>query len=179
MILPNESYSRGNHCHNYVSFRQNWSIHLLLQVCVITLNPGNTCLCCADWFILSDEISPYHGFVYTIGRFAQGIFLVFHNVAFAWCRWMKICLHTDRCIAGIILGIGSYNKRRCYNATSSLIGWAHTHNNLCIDVWTRGCAVRISVKQTTSWRCMPYFMRDHTWAGCPTHGAGRMCIEPE
>ena len=31
--------------------------------------------------------------------------------------------------SGIILGIGSANEGRCYNVTSSLIGWAHTQNN--------------------------------------------------
>ena len=103
----------------------------MLHVCVITVNPGNTCLYCAGWFLLSCEISPYHGLAYTIGRFAQGIFLMFNNVAFAWCRWMKICLHTGRCIAGIILGMVSANERRCYNVTSSLIGWVHTQNDPC------------------------------------------------
>ena len=29
-------------------------------------------------------------------------------------------------LSGIILGIGSANKRRSYNVTSSFIGWAHT-----------------------------------------------------
>ena len=30
----------------------------------------------------------------------------------------------------IILGMGSANERRHYNVTSSLIGWAHTQNDL-------------------------------------------------
>ena len=32
-------------------------------------------------------------------------------------------------VAGIILGKGLVNKRRYYNITSSLIGWAHTQND--------------------------------------------------
>ena len=33
-----------------------------------------------------------------------------------------------------IVGMGSANKRRRYNVTSSLIGWAHTHYDLCMCV---------------------------------------------
>ena len=36
--------------------------------------------------------------------------------------------HVDQ-NTGIILGMGSANERRRYNVTSSLIGWAHTHND--------------------------------------------------
>ena len=32
--------------------------------------------------------------------------------------------------AGIILGMDSANERRLYVVTSSIIGWAHTQNNL-------------------------------------------------
>ena len=35
---------------------------------------------------------------------------------------------------GIILGMGSANKRRRYNLTPSLIGWAHTQNNPCFTI---------------------------------------------
>ena len=30
----------------------------------------------------------------------------------------------------IILGVGSANERGCYKVTSSVIGWAHTQNDL-------------------------------------------------
>ena len=33
--------------------------------------------------------------------------------------------------AGMILGMGSANERRCYIVTPSLIGWAHTQNGPC------------------------------------------------
>ena len=33
--------------------------------------------------------------------------------------------------AGISLGMGSANGRRCYNVTSSLIGWIRTQSDLC------------------------------------------------
>ena len=36
--------------------------------------------------------------------------------------------------AGIILVMSSANGRRCYNVTSSLIGWVNTHN----DPWSHG-----------------------------------------
>ena len=36
-------------------------------------------------------------------------------------------------IAGLILCMLSANERRRYNATSSLIGWAHTRNDGCIE----------------------------------------------
>ena len=35
-------------------------------------------------------------------------------------------------IAEIVLGMGSANERRRYFVTSSLIGWAHSQNDLCI-----------------------------------------------
>ena len=36
--------------------------------------------------------------------------------------------------AGIILCMRPANERRHYNVTSSLIGWAHTQNDLCLRV---------------------------------------------
>ena len=37
--------------------------------------------------------------------------------------------------AGIILGMGSANERRCYNVTPSLIGWGYTQNYpWCVEV---------------------------------------------
>ena len=35
---------------------------------------------------------------------------------------------------GIILGMGLANKRRRYNVTSFIIGWAHTKKDPCISV---------------------------------------------
>ena len=34
----------------------------------------------------------------------------------------------------IILGMVSTNERRCYNVTSSLIGWAHTQTDPCFTI---------------------------------------------
>ena len=36
---------------------------------------------------------------------------------------------------GIILGMGSANERGCCNVMSSLIGWAHSQNDLWFLVW--------------------------------------------
>ena len=33
---------------------------------------------------------------------------------------------------GIIMDMGSANKRLCYNVTLSLISWAQTYNDLCL-----------------------------------------------
>ena len=38
-------------------------------------------------------------------------------------------------LAEIILGMDSVNERRCYIVTSSLIGWAHSQNDRCLDVF--------------------------------------------
>ena len=42
--------------------------------------------------------------------------------------WLLTNLPLDKDIAGIILGMGSANVRRCYIAMPPLIGWAHTQN---------------------------------------------------
>ena len=47
-------------------------------------------------------------------------------------------LHRDLLTPGIILCMCPANGRRRYNVTSSLIGWAHTQNDLC----TTGCFVK-------------------------------------
>ena len=36
-------------------------------------------------------------------------------------------------MAGIILDMGSVNKKWSYNVTSCFIGWAHTQNDACMD----------------------------------------------
>ena len=36
-------------------------------------------------------------------------------------------------LTGIILCICPANERRCYNVTSSVIGWAHSQNNPCLN----------------------------------------------
>ena len=54
-------------------------------------------------------------------------------------RWQNQHHYLSQCISctilpssEIILGMGSANERRCYIVTSSLIGWAHSHNDPCI-----------------------------------------------
>ena len=42
---------------------------------------------------------------------------------------IAVCLIIVSDASGIILGMGSANEKRCYNVTSSLIGWAHTQND--------------------------------------------------
>ena len=37
---------------------------------------------------------------------------------------------------GINVGMGLANERQRYIVTLSLIGWAHSHNNPCYNVWT-------------------------------------------
>ena len=45
---------------------------------------------------------------------------------------MKNVSNDDKIVnAGIILGVGSANERRCYIVTSSLSDWAHSQNDPC------------------------------------------------
>ena len=58
----------------------------------------------------------------------------------AWKRTIVECLwHVLLNVAksGIMLGMGSANEGRRYNVTSSLIGWAHTQNDLCMYTLAR------------------------------------------
>ena len=57
-----------------------------------------------------------------------------------------VCETTQRCaITGIILGMGLANERRCYIVMLSLIGWAHTQHDPCINLLTNlhACLKRI------------------------------------
>ena len=65
-----------------------------------------------------NEIYPRCRYIATI----QSIFLIFIELFDA----RRACLNKPR----IILGIWSANERRRYIVTPSLIGWAHTQNNL-------------------------------------------------
>ena len=67
-------------------------------------------------------------------------------IHFAWCCLKsaeiisnlliakKIWRMADSVITGIILGMGSANKRRRYYVMPSLIGWAHIENDPCISI---------------------------------------------
>ena len=44
----------------------------------------------------------------------------------------KSCMVILHLIAGIILGMGSANERRCYIVMPPLIGWASTQNYFCV-----------------------------------------------
>ena len=57
-------------------------------------------------------------------------------------QWEK-ALHTS----GIILVMGSANKRRCYYVTPSLIGRAHTHN----DPWFLTHRLLLFILRKTIW----------------------------
>ena len=66
------------------------------------------------------------------------------------------CLVEEKCHPS--LGMGSANERWCYNVTSSLTGWAHTHPNDIRLSWTKqplwlthwGRVTHICVNESTS-----------------------------
>ena len=100
------------------------------------------------------------------------------QLPFHWLDNISIVLCCSIQIPRIILCMCPANERRCYNVTSSLIGWTHTQNDPWIQVcvtklWiphgTSHCAARVT-KQCTihaeeTW--FPDRVRFHWWC-CPS-----------
>ena len=65
----------------------------------------------------------------------------------------KILLRLDSVISGIIYCMRTANERRCYNVTSSPIGWVHAQDDLCY-IWINLSTKKIKVK---AWSFMCQF----------------------
>ena len=67
------------------------------------------------------------------------------------------CANQPMMSSGIILCMHPANERRCYNVTSSLIGWVHAHNNPCImtvlDVLVANRCQAISIHPNLQFCC--------------------------
>ena len=58
---------------------------------------------------------------------------------FIWECKMAVIVCQPQCVIkslpGVIMGLGSANERRRYIVMSSLMGWVHTQNDPCLQMW--------------------------------------------
>ena len=74
-----------------------------------------------------------------------------HTVIWKELSWVfLLILHVLLAHAGIILCMRPANERRCYNVTSSLIGWVHARNDPCPCICFPGDGKRGVRKEVSS-----------------------------